>query len=116
MPQAGALMVLLVQPMDLTGTIVGDGVQALEADMVMVQAQAGHLLGLGGVMDLVMGLGLAQVPGTVMAVEVVVLMVVVMGLEVDKAIPVAAALVEEAGLVTAGPQVTETTMVKWKVL
>ena len=114
MPQVGALMVLVVQVMGLTGTIVGDGVQALEVDGVMVQAPADHLMGLGGVMDL--GQGLGQVPGMVMVLEVVVLMVVVTGLQVDKAILVAVALVEElvvqTGTLTAGPKVTETIMVK----
>ena len=120
MPQAGGPTVLVVQAMGLTGTIIGDGVQALEVDGVMVQARAGHLMGMGRVMDLVLdlglGLGVGQVPGMVMGLEVVVLMVVVTGLEVDKAIPVAAVLVEElvvqTGTVTAGPQVTETIMVK----
>ncbi|MBA0735541.1 hypothetical protein Gogos_019380, partial [Gossypium gossypioides] len=52
-------MVLVAQPMDLTGTIVGDGDQALEVDGVMVQARLGSGLGLGQ----------GRVPGMVMGQE-----------------------------------------------
>lgn len=120
MPQAGTSMAIAVQAMGLTGTIVGAGVQALEVDGVMAPARAGHLMDSGGVMDLGLVPGLDQAPGTVMGLEVMVLMVEAMGLEVDKAILVAAATVEEAAVqaeaatATPGRQVTGTTMAKTK--
>lgn len=104
LPRARTPMVLVAQPMDLIGTIVGDGDQAPEVDGVMVQARLGHLQGLEGVMALGLGQGQGQgqVSGMVMEQEMMVLMVVAMELEAEKATLAAAALVVQA---QAGSQV-----------
>ena len=108
MPQVRGLTVQVVQPMDLTGTTAGAGVQAREVDGATVQARAGHLLDSGGVTGLGMDQGPGRGRGLVTVMEVVALMVVATGLEVDKAIQVAVAMEEELVVQTS------TTMVEGK--